>query len=306
MKLRGIISAILLSIFRKGAYKVLIAAFAPPLLLSAVLLSVPSLTVFVDTVPQQSSVECIKLVVFNGRDSCFDLQIAGIARIGSVELPLVATPEDFLRSGLVDFKAVAENCDFISIPADVYEKHRGEYVVIGDVEKCVSHVHEGIYAVIQVGFMSVESRVKLCSATQADVFKRALAYVEESLRETSTAWLNTLFLAYIPMAYLAVMRVQRILSEEFTALINLGVSRGKLALGFTVASFTVSSLIAVFLLSLSAVALNALHKLISLYWPALPLLLQTSIAFAVIEVLCISLLVSIVISLREVRGVKLL
>lgn len=295
-----IVSAIMLSILRKRAYRFLIAALAPPLILSTVILSTPSLSIFIDAMSQRVSVSELNILVFqNEFNGCFPIQVAGIAHLGGVELPLIVIPESLLREKIVYFEKINESCEFTSVPVDVYEKHRGELVVVDGVKRCISHVHRNINAVILISLEPVESRVKLCNVSYTSALKHTLMFLEKNLVDTSTAWLTTLLLVYIPLVYISVSRVCTILSNEFKALLSLGISKGRVVLGFAIAMIAVCTAIVLFLISLSIVAINALHKFMSLYWLTPPLSPRTAIALIAFKALCIVSLTSMVVGLRR-------
>lgn len=297
-----IVSTMMLSILRKRLHRFLIAALAAPLILSTVILSTPSLPVFIDAASQRAGVKELNLLVFqDGFNDCSPIQVAGVAHLSDVELPLIVIPESLFKEKTLYFEKVNESCEFTSIPMDIYEKHRGELVVVDGFKRCVSHVHRGINAVILLSLEPIESGVKLCNVSYVSVLKHALMFLEKDILEVSTAWLTALLLVYVPLVYIAISRVCTVLSDEFKVLLNLGVSRIRVVLGFTTAMIAACAVIALFLVSTSIVAVNALHKFMNLYWFTPQLYPKATVALIVFKALCITFLTSMIAGLRRIN-----
>lgn len=297
-----IVVVVMLSIFRRRVYRFLIAALAPPLILSTVLLSIPSLSAYVDAMPLHIGTENRAVLMFqNSFGECFPVQVTGTAYLDGIELPLITVPESLFRSNVIDFREVNESCrEFTSIPADVYGKRYSGVVVADGVKKCISHIHRGINAVIALGLESTKGRIELCSVNYVDILEHALAIFEKNLIEVSTVWLNMLLLIYIPLIYIAISRVYTALSNESRALLATSVSRRGAVLGFTIAITITCSITALFLTSLSIATLNALHKLINLYWFIPPPSPKTAIVLMVFKALSTAFLISVVVGLRRI------
>jgi hypothetical protein len=263
-----LISAIMVSALRKKTYLYLLIALTSPLLLSTVLLSMPSLSMFLEVMSQRVSPGTMSLLVRSSASSgdCIPVELLGTITLNDTELPVLVVPVDVFLENLFEFKEVSYTSDFTSLPQEVYEELQVESVLLNGCTRRVSHVHRGINAVIVLGEVSTESDTKLCRVSTSHVLKEALFFVESSLIEVSKRWLLLVLLAHTPLVYVAVLKARRALEEEFNALHNLGVSRGKILLGFSLVVLFVCVIVSVFIVSMSVVIVNSVHKFTSLYW----------------------------------------
>lgn len=300
-----IITAIISSVFKKRAYRSLIVSFVAPMVLTTILLSIPNISRFADIMPRGTIINSMNLFVAQDvhvtSGLCSSVEVAGVVRLNGVELPLIIASLDVLLKNIVDFKEVKKDCEFISVPMDIHKRYFGGSIVINNVEKCVSHFHTGIYAVIVLVNNSVDSKVKLCKVNSLEVLRYAFKFLEEGVIEISLVWIAALLIVHVPLMYIALSRVFTALEDEIEVFLGLGVDRKKIILGVAIAITIISSITLMFLISLSIVTLNILHKVASLYWfspqpsPRLPILSTALI------VLCLTIVISLVLGLRRIE-----
>uniref|UniRef100_A0A7J3I8D2 ABC transporter permease n=1 Tax=Ignisphaera aggregans TaxID=334771 RepID=A0A7J3I8D2_9CREN len=300
-----IIKAIILSILRKRAYRSLIVSFAAPIVLATILLSIPNISRFADTMLQGTVINTTNLFVAQDAhvtsDLCSSVEVAGVVRLNEFELPLIIASVDILLKNIVNFKEVAKDCGFVSVPMDIYRRYLDGGIAIDDVKRCVSHTHTGFYAVIVLVNNSIDSRVKLCRINSLEVLRYAFKFLEKGVVEASLAWITALLIAHAPLMYIALSRVFTALEDEIEVFLYLGIDRRKIILGVAIAITSISSIILMFLISISIVALNTLHKVANLYWFSLqpsPRLLILPIALIV---LCLTIAISLALGLRRIE-----
>ncbi|MEM4224881.1 MAG: hypothetical protein QXX93_02860, partial [Desulfurococcaceae archaeon] len=91
-----LISAILVSALRKKTYLYLLIALTSPLLLSTVLLSMPSLSMFLEVMSQRVSPGTMSLLVRSSASlgDCIPVELLGTITLNDTELPVLVVPVD--------------------------------------------------------------------------------------------------------------------------------------------------------------------------------------------------------------------
>ncbi|MEM4789343.1 MAG: hypothetical protein QXV06_06080 [Ignisphaera sp.] len=300
-----ITTVIISSIFRKRAYGSLIVSFVAPMVLTTILLSIPNISRFVDIIPQRTIINTVNLFtaqdVHVASDLCSSVEVAGVVRLNDAELPLIIASMDILLKNIVNFKEVAKDCEFISVPMNIYERYLNGSIVINNVEKCISHTHTSIYAVIILVNESVDSKVKLCKVNSLEILRYAFKFLEEGIVEASLVWIAALLTVHVPLMYIALSRVFTALEDEIEVFLGLGIDRRKIILGIAIAIASISSIILMFLISMSIVALNILHKISNLYWFSLQPSLRLLVLPIALIVICLTVAISLALGLRRIK-----
>lgn len=293
------------SILRKKTYKYLIVSMVAPIILSTILLSIPNISMLVNFLSKRIITENINLISFRNHQIisgvCSPIEIAGMVQLGEIELPLIIASSDLLVENIVNFKEVTKSNDFVSMPMKLYKEKFGDGIVINGVKRNISHIHTGIHAVIILVNKSINNDIELCNVNSLDMLRYAFTLLEEDIYRASLVWVIILLVLYVPLIYIALYKIFMALENEIKVFLNLGVDRRKIVSGITIAIFTISSAVILFLVSLSMVMINALHKIISIYLFSLHPYPRTHIALIVLIVLCLNLVISMVIGLREIR-----
>lgn len=301
--LRDTILVMLLSILRKRAYRVITVVLIPILLLSTILCSSFNTTFLISNRLDDTSEYTTLLTLGEDIDKCYNLRVVGVTRIDGVVLPILEVPESLVNNSAFHFRKINDNCEFTSIPLNIYEKYNASAIIINSVEKCVSHVHRGLDSVLQFSREPFKGNIKLCIKSRLKIFEHVVNHIERDLVEKASLLLNLLLLAYVPLIYLAVARVQGVLSREFKVLLELGVNPRKLVLCFALSILILSFVITVALVSSTVVAVNSLHKFLALYWFVLLPYPKFDIILVIVEVQAMVFLVSFLVGCRRIAHV---
>lgn len=296
----------LLSMFRKGVYKFLLIAVVAPIILSTVFFSMPGIEVFTNIASEYfGDKKSVFLTSSSLSDSvCYPVKVYGLAKVGEVELPVIFVRRDILSNDSMMYRKVSNTCDSdISVPREVYRDGMENVVTINGSKSCFSYTHNYMNAVIIFTDNDIESPTRLCITSMANLLRIGTLWLDSEMNRLYLflALLNTLI--HIPLIYIAVSKSYSMLKEEVSVFLSMGSSKRRVIISVTLSITLLTIISTLFLVMLSIVSLNILHKVINVFWFLPQPSLRMSVVLIPIAITTAAFFASIAVGLKVVNHV---
>lgn len=278
-----ILFALVFSITRNRRHLVLVISLVAPIVLIAMLSSIPSLSSYRSLILQSHGLDRDTITISNvNTGDCMKITM-GEGSFQDLDHVVVISINDF--RGLlnkygehlnINSLNCSENRDIeISFPRRLIIKTDGECIVRLNVdnevvEGVILYAHDYIDAVIVNKNIVNGSTAYLCLASSSSYVDDFLHVIDDNIGSFIDKVIIMMVIMYSPLLYVALIKTVSSIENELRSLERLGVNKRPLILYVSMALIVVSSMVMIALYFLSMISVFTVYYVLSLFTTSLP------------------------------------